>query len=180
MPEQFEDFIGRFERRIQGGFQCLVWEGYELEILGDAEYQLANLKLILSEWLPTLHISIAYADIFDLGRYSERVEGIGVEKKYVSPFIARKSDEEGWVPSNVEFRLVFTPDDSPTPVNHQLSINDRQSIQQAILQAEQQGLDAIGIPGVDKPVTVAEAKQILEVIQTAEEQVQKENLTLNN
>ncbi|MFA5923936.1 MAG: DEAD/DEAH box helicase [Methylococcaceae bacterium] len=171
--KQLEDFIGRFERRIQGGFQCLVWEGYELEILGDAEYQLANLKLILSEWLPTLHISIAYADIFDLGRYSERVEGIGVEKKYVSPFIARKSDEEGWVPSNVEFGLVFTPDDSPTPVNLQLSKNDRQSIQEVIDQAEQQGFDAVAIPGVGKPVTVTEAKQILEVIQTAEEQVQK-------
>ena len=175
--KQLQDFISRFERRIQGGFQCLVWEGYELEILGDAEYQLANLKLILSEWLPTLHICIAYADIFDLGRYSGRVEGFGVEKKYVSPFIARKSDEEGWVPSNVEFGLVFTPDDSPTPVNLQLSKNDRQSIQEAIDQAEQQGLDAIGIPGVDKPVTVTEAKQILEVNQTAENQVQKGEFT---
>ena len=44
---QLEDFINRFERRIQGGFQCLIWEGYELEILGDAEFQLAHLKSIL-------------------------------------------------------------------------------------------------------------------------------------
>ncbi len=171
--KQLEDFIGRFEKRIQGGFQCLVWEGYELEILGDAEYQLAHLKLILSEWLPTPPISISYADIFDLNRYSGRVEGIGVEKNYVSSFIARKSDEEGWLPSNVEFGLVFTPDDSSTPVNFQLSEGDRQSIQEAINQAEQQNLNEVSIPGVDKPVTVTKARQLLETIQTAEELVQK-------
>lgn len=169
--KQLEDFISCFENRIRNGFQCFVWEGHELEILGDAEYQLANLKLILSEWSPTPNIGITYADIFDLSRYSERVEGIGVEKIYVSPFIARKSDEEGWIPSNVVFGVVFSPEESNVPVNVQLSVNDRQSIQKAIDRAEQQNLDEIFIPGVDKPVTVTEAKQILESIQTAEKQV---------
>ncbi len=175
---QLENFINCLERRIQGGFQCLVWEGYELEILGDAEYQLANLKLILSEWLPTPPISVAYADIFDLDRYSDRIEGIGLEKKYISPFIARKSDEEGWIPSNLEFGLVFTPGDSFEPVNLQLSKDDRQSVQVAIDQAEQQGLKEIAIPGVDQPVTVTEAKQVLQAIQTAEEQVEKGSFTV--
>ncbi|PPD49982.1 MAG: helicase SNF2 [Methylobacter sp.] len=171
--KELESFIKRFDRHIQSGFQCLAWEGYELEILGDAEYQLANLKLLLLEWMPTPLISIAYADIFNLGRYSERIEGIGVEKNYVSPFIARKSDEDGWVPSNIEFGLAFMPENSATPVNIQLSNSDRESIQEAINQAEQQQLDVISIPCVDKPVSVAEAKQILEVIQTTEEQIQK-------
>lgn len=171
--KELESFIKRFDRHIQAGFQCLAWEGYELEILGDAEYQLANLKLLLLEWMPTPLISIAYADIFNLGRYSERIEGIGVEKNYVSPFIARKSDEDGWVPSNIEFGLAFMPENSATPVNIQLSNSDRESIQEAIDQAEQKQLDVIYIPGVDKPVSVAEAKQILEVIQTTEEQIQK-------
>ncbi|ASF45475.1 DEAD/DEAH box helicase [Methylovulum psychrotolerans] len=175
--KELENFIKRFDKQIQMGFQCLAWEGYELEILGDAEYQLVNLKLLLSEWLPAHHISIAYADIFDLGRYSGRIEGIGVEKNYVSPFIARKSDEEGWVPSNVEFGLAFTPDNSATPVNFQLSNSGRESIQEAIDQAEQKQLDMVSIPGVDKPVSVAEAKQILEVIQTTEEQIRKGEFT---
>ena len=171
--KELECFINRFDRNIQGGFQCFAWEGYELEILGDAEYQVANLKLLLSEWLPAPHISVAYADIFNLGRYSERIEGIGVEKHYVSPFIARKSDEEGWVPSNIEFGIAFTPENSATPVNLQLSDSDRESIQEAIDQAERQQLDVVSIPGVDKPVSVAEAKQILEVIQTTEEEIRK-------
>ncbi|MGZ8192278.1 MAG: DEAD/DEAH box helicase [Methylobacter sp.] len=170
---QLEEFINRFERRIQGGFQCLIWEGYELEILGDAEFQLAHLKLILTEWLPAPHISIAYADIFNLDRYSERIEGIGVEEKYVSPFIARKSDDEGWVPSNVVFGIIFTQDDTYAPINVQLSKSDRQAIQVSIDHAEQQGLDEVGIPGISRPVTVAKAKQLLEILQTAEEQVQQ-------
>ena len=168
-----EDFINRFEKRIQGGFQCLIWEGYELEILGDAEFQLAHLKSILSEWLPAPHITIAYADIFNLDRYSERIEGIGIEEKYVSPFIARKSDDEGWVPSNVVFGIVFTPTDTDAPITVQLSKSDREAIQVSINHAEQQGLDEVGIPGISRPVTVTKAKQLLEILQTAEEQVQQ-------
>jgi len=170
---KLEQFTQLFEKRIQGSFQCLVWEGYELEILGDAESQLAHLKTLLAEWLPAPHISIAYAEVFDLSRYSERVEGIGIEEKYVSPYIARKSDEEGWVPSNVVFGVIFTPEETATAVNIQLSKSDRRCIQEAIVHAEQQGIDQVGIPGVSRPVTVAEAKQILEIIETAEMQVQK-------
>ncbi len=171
--DQLDDFINRFERRIQGGFQCFIWDGYELEILGDAEFQLAHLKSILSEWLPAPHITIAYADIFDLDRYSERIEGIGIEEKYVSPFIARKSDDEGWVPSNVVFGIVFTPTDTDESITVQLSKSDREAIQVSIDHAEQQGLDEVGIPGISRPVTVTKAKQLLEILQTAEEQVQQ-------
>ncbi|MFI3194711.1 MAG: DEAD/DEAH box helicase [Methylococcaceae bacterium] len=170
---QLETFITRYEKRILGGFQCVFWEGYELEILGDADYQLAQLKRILSEWLSAPHVSITYADIFDLNRYSDRVEGIGIEKHYVSPFIARKTDEEGWLPSNVEFGLVFTPDDSSEPVHLQLSKTDRAVIREAIIQAEHQGLTEVNIHGVDKPVALAEAKQLIETIHTAEAQVKK-------
>jgi hypothetical protein len=171
--KDLERFIIRFDRNIQAGFQCLAWEGYELEILGDAEFKLENLKQLLSEWMPMHQVSIAYADIFNLGRYSDRIEGIGVEKDYVSPFIARKSDDEGWVPSNIEFGLAFTPENSLTPVNLQLTDTDREFIAEAIVEAEQNKSDVVSIPGVDKPVPVAEAKKIIEVIQTIEEQIRK-------
>jgi hypothetical protein len=170
---KLEQFIQLFEKRIRGGFQCLVWEGYELEILGDAETQLAHLKTLLAEWLPAPQISIAYAEVFDLSRYSDRVEGIGIEEKYISPYIARKSDEEGWVPSNVVFGIIFTPDESATPINVQLSKSDRRCIQDAIIRAEQQEIDQVGIPGVSRPVTIAAARQLLEIIDTAEDQVEK-------
>ncbi len=171
---QLEIFINRFEKHIQGGYQCFVWEGYELEILGNADEQLAHLKSILSMWQPSLAVSISYADIYDLNRYSGRVEGIGTEKAYVSSYIARKSDEEGWLPSNVEFGLAFTPDDASAPVFLPLSQADKRSIQAAVVQAEQQGVTEIKISGIDKPVPVSEAKKLLETIHEAEKEVKEE------
>jgi hypothetical protein len=175
---QLEAFITLYEKRILGGFQCVFWEGYELEILGDANYQLAQLKLVLSEWcLPARQISISYADIFNLDHYSGRIDGIGVEKNYVSPYIARKSDDAGWLPSNVEFGLVFTPDTSAEPVHLQLSATDRDIIQEAIVQAEHQGLTEVIIQGVDKPIALIEAKQFIETIHTVQQQVKKGQFT---
>ena len=169
--KELEDFIKRFEQRIQGGFQCLVWQGYELEILGDAEFQLTNLKLILSEWQPKHQLSVTYADIYDLDRYSDRVESIGVEKKYVSPYIARKSEEEGWVPENIEFGISFVSNQIQEQVNVELNDASRQAIEESISQAERQGLDEIIIPGIDQPVAVADAKQILSTINDVELEV---------
>lgn len=50
------------------------------------------------------------SDIFDLSKYSDRIEGFGVEKPYYSPFIAKKSEGAGWFPENVDFGLCYTPE----------------------------------------------------------------------
>jgi len=170
--DRLEDFIHRFERRIQGGYQCFVWEGYELEILGDAEDQLAELKAILDEWRQP-SIVIRYADVFDLGRYSERVDGIGVEKGYVSAFIARKSEGEGWIPDNIFFGVSFTPENAAEPSLAVLSEEGKLRLQDTISQAEHKGVDEVSIPGVDKPVSVGEAKRLLETLQTTEDLVKR-------
>lgn len=42
--EHLDRFINRFTSRLRQGHPCFVWEGYELEILGNAEDQLAELN----------------------------------------------------------------------------------------------------------------------------------------
>lgn len=170
---QLGEFISVLEKRIIGGYQCLVWQGYELEILGDAEFQLQHLKLLFTEWSPVQLGGLIYADIFDLGRYSQRIEGIGVEKKYVSPYIARKTDDEGWVPENIEFGLSVNDDESQTEVNIPLTQQDRQSIHESIIAAERQGENQVKIPGAPFPVSIVEAQDMLNIIDNAESEVAK-------
>lgn len=171
--KELAKFIGRFEQRWQGGFQCLAWEGYELEILGDAEYQLANLKLLLVEWSTKPTISLAYADVFDLGRYSERIEGIGVEKLEVSPYIARKDDAAGWIPENVEWGFFVANDQSAAPTLVPLTTCDLNQLEQTIDRAEQQGSTDIDFPGIAQPIPIGQARQLLNNLNIAQQQVQQ-------
>jgi hypothetical protein len=169
--QQLGEFIAQFEKQFKAGRQCLLWKGYELEILGDAEFQLENLKLIFNEWQPKHSVGLAYADIFDLGRYSDRIEGIGVDKKYVSPYIARKSDEAGWVPDNVEFGFSVAEQGTTPTQSIPLDQQGRHAIQDAINKAEIEGSEQVNIPGVQRPVSVVEAKDLLNEIDHAENEV---------
>lgn len=167
-----EEFTELFGRRVKSEHQCFVWEGYELEILGDAERQLAELRDLLNEWR-TAALAVRYADIFDLGRYSERIEGFGRETPYVSPFIARRDDEAGWIPENVVLGVIFTPEGLDHPVGTVLNTNDREILRRNIVHAEQSGMDAISIPGVDRPVSLGEARRVSEMLETTRSQVQR-------
>jgi hypothetical protein len=169
--EQLGEFIALFEKQIKDGRQCLFWKGYELEILGEAESELENLKHIFNAWMPKLESKLAYADIFDLGRYSERIEGIGVDKKYVSAYIARKSDEDGWVPDNIEFGFSITDPKSEAIENIPLDQQDRETIQAAINEAKNHGLDEVVIPGIKKPISINDAQDMLKTIDNAEQDV---------
>lgn len=171
--QQLGEFIALFEQQLRDDRQCLFWKGYELEILGDAEFQLENLKLVFGEWSPKQAAGLTYADIFDLGRYSDRIEGIGVDKKYVSPYIARTSDDKGWVPDNIEFGFSLITDELTPAVNVPLNQQNRQVIQEAIIEAERQGLDQVVIPGTQHPVSIVEAQDMLDVITSAESEVMR-------
>ncbi len=54
-------------------------------------------------------ILVNYAQVYDLSRYSARIEDIGVEKPYYSPYIAKKNDDEGWFPDNILLLSRFCP-----------------------------------------------------------------------
>ena len=170
--DSLAQFIDRYSRRIQSGHQCFIWEGYELEILGDAGVQLQKLRALLSEWRHPV-ITLRYEDVFDLGRYSDRIDGFGIESSYVSPFISRKDDGEGWIPENVVFGVLYTPEGQSKPIGVVLSAQDRETLQQSIGDAEKSGQDSVIIPGVEQPVTLAEARRLCEILETTQDQVRK-------
>jgi len=61
-------------------------------------------------------ILVSYAQIYDLSRYSARIEDIGVEKPYYSPYIAKKKDDEDWFPDNILPLIAFQPEGATEPV----------------------------------------------------------------
>lgn len=157
--QELTQFIVKVESSLQAGLQLAFWEGYELEILGDTEEQLALLKAALVKRLqpPTL---VTYAQIHDLSSYSARVEGVGVDKPYYSPFIAKKKDDEGWFPDNVFPIVAYTPTGASEPVT--VPVNDAalQQLKEATEKAVTAGQDAVELEWLPKPMPLAEAQQI--------------------
>jgi hypothetical protein len=92
-------FIKLVRLRLSEGMQLCNWEGYDFELLGDTPREVGLLEKAYAERRKPRTL-VNYADIYDLTRYAERIEIIGEEKPYHSPFIAKKNKDEGWLPEN--------------------------------------------------------------------------------
>lgn len=164
-------FLGRLESRIAAGSQCCHWEGYDLEILGDTPGQAEMLRAALADIERPKGLSAS--EVLDLSRYSERVEGFGVEKPYYSPFIARKSGDAGWFPENVEFGVLYTPDGGGETVAVSLDDENMAGFRDALLKAKSEGKETFDFPGCPKPIPVAWAEETLGTFSEAAEDIGK-------
>lgn len=157
-PESLARFITKLAGRIAQDAQCCFWEGFELEILGEIQEHLGVLRQLHAEWVAPTKISLA--EIFDLSRYSERIEGIGQEKQYFSPFIARKQDDSGWVPENLIFGFEFLPDGASAPVTVPMNGERIGELSRLVADAEHTGRSEVVFPGCPVPIPLGEAKRL--------------------
>ncbi len=104
--ERFSDarelghFINGIQSRLETGGEIYFWRGYDLQLLGDTPREVETLTLAFNAWTRP-RITIRYADVADLRRYSERVIGIGIQKPLISPHIPRRDEEGSWFPENL-------------------------------------------------------------------------------
>lgn len=157
-----EKFLAKLEARVAASAQCCHWQGYDLEILGDTPDQTKTLRDALRDMAAPG--AIKASDIFDLSKYSDRVEGFGVEKPYYSPFIARKSDDAGWFPENVDFGLCYTPEGGGETVAVVLNEDSIAAFRDEARKAQDEKRETFDFPGCPKPVPVKWANEALDTI----------------
>jgi superfamily II DNA or RNA helicase len=168
-PEELEKFINKIEARIRREAECCSWQGYDLEILGDTPYQVAVLERALASWRrPERYNAL---EIFDLSFYSERVEGFGIERPYFSPFIARKSEGDGWFPENVIFGLQYTPEDADEPIALALTEETLPEFRKALQKAIDEQRSEFSLPFLPRPIAVAQAELALTIFNEAQRDV---------
>ncbi|RUQ40667.1 MAG: DEAD/DEAH box helicase [Candidatus Competibacteraceae bacterium] len=158
-------FLAKLDARIAMGAQCCHWEGVDLEILGDTLDQATLLRAALDELRGSA--SLKASELFDITRYSERVEGFGVEKTYYAPFIAKKSQHSGWFPENVEFGLYYTPEGGGETVAVSLSDKTLGAFRKEVARARAENRESFPFPGCPKPIKVAWAQAALEALGSA-------------
>jgi len=168
--DELQGFVEAVEKSIARKLQLCGWEGYDFEIMGETEAELAALREALAARAKP-QVLVSYASIYDLAAYAERIEGIGEEKPFYSPYIAKKSDDDGWFPDNILPVISFTPDGEKEPVAVPITPELKKSMEGKIAEAEAKGLDAIDVPGLSKPMPLTEAKAILKTIGEVEKDV---------
>ncbi len=174
-PESLQRFVDKLAERMARDAQCCFWEGYELEILGDTPVHLEQLRQALDEWLAPQRLSVA--EVFDLSRYSERVEGIGKEKDFYSPFIARKDDGEGWFPDNVLFGFDLKAESGKRAVKVPMDVSRVVELSFLVAEAIKSGKASVTIPGCPEPVPLQDARQLLATFQKALDKVKQGDFT---
>jgi SNF2 family DNA or RNA helicase len=158
--EELGAFIRLIRQRLAERMQLCGWRGYDFELLGDTLQQVEILQKAHSDRHKPRRL-VSYADIYDLARYTERIEQIGVDKPYYSPFIARKDDDKGWFPDNVVPVIAWTPEGSTEPIAVPLTDELKDQIDAKIKEAKAIGRDEIALPHFDKPLSVEEAEFML-------------------
>lgn len=165
-PEDLNSFVEELTNKLSRGMQCCVWKGWELEILGDADDQRRTLNDALTEWRRPRPL-ITIQDIYDLSHYARRIEEIGHERPYYSPYIAKKTDDEGWIPANITQGIFWTPRGNEETEAISLGPDDLEEIKRDIREAEAEGKTEIQVKGCPRSVKVSEAQEIVKLIEEA-------------
>lgn len=171
--DELKRFTSKLAHALANGYQLLAWNGYDFELSADSTRHLEELKAA------TLEISkpqslVSYAQVHDLSGYSSRIEGIGIEKPYYSPYIAKKSEDDGWFPENVIPIIAYTPDGETEQVAVPLTKDALNKLEAEITKAEEAGQSEINLPWLPKPIPVAEAKAITGTFKEVEKEVKKD------
>lgn len=165
------EFTGRLKAALAKNFQLLGWRGYDLELLGEAPDYLTQLQAALQQRQQGNSL-VTYDQVHDLSAYSSRIEGIGFEKPYYSPYIAKKNDGD-WVPDNILVIIASTPDDEGSAEGIPATKETLETLQGAISQAEAKGNPSVKIPGLSRDIPLAEARDIVATIEGALEDVRQ-------
>jgi hypothetical protein len=159
--EQAIEFSELVDARIARDLQLLVWRDYEFELNGDSALECQKLLNAFNRLADNL-IQVRYEDIHDLASYSARVAEIGIEQPIYSPYIAKKSDDEGWFPENILPVISWIPSGEDTPIGVVATPDLQEKIRLALANAVAEGHSAIEIPGLPEPMPVNEAKALMQ------------------
>jgi len=159
-PEDLGDFIHELDQKLSQSMQCCAWEGWDLELLGDAKDQLCTLRDARAEWSSSTSLG-SLSDVYDLSRYSQRIAEIGKEKPYYSPYIGKTKDDEGWFPDNAAIGYFWKPEGSSEPLAIRLDPKDLDKIETDIAKAKTDGKDQLQLPNCPKPMSLPEAEALI-------------------
>lgn len=164
------DFVQRVEKNLDLGMQLCTWNDYEFELDGDSRLHCQALRRALGRRKEEL---ITHGEIYDLSGYSERVEGIGQEKTFYSPYIAKCNESDGWFPENLVPMIGWSDPDTQKQCILPLTDALKKELRAGLDAVKQGGESAIPLGGCPTPIPVREAEAIVAAFERVREQSAK-------
>ena len=152
------EFATRVEDHLARGLQLCGWDDYEFELDGDSALHCQALRRELGRRLASV---ISHGAVYDLSGYSDRVEGIGEEKPFYSPHIARRKEADGWFPDNLVPMIGWTDPATGEAASVPLTDELANALRRDVDQAKASGTERVPVPGCPVPMPVVEAEAIL-------------------
>ena len=163
-------FITGADVRLAAENEIYYWRDHDLQLLGDTHRELETLKLAFDAWTRR-RITIRYADVSDLERYSLRVEGIGVQKSLTSPYIPREGmsfdEDQPLAEKQVRTVVVNVPTSDGAEVPVALTPADLMVVRELVAKARSNGESAIEWPGTGKKVAISDAVEVVSQVEDA-------------
>ena len=158
--DDLANFVARLETSLNKEFQLMGWNGYDLELQGETPRHLDELRSAL-EQRRNPAAKVSYAQIHDLSCYSPRILGIGIEKVYYSPYIAKKTEDDGWFPENVIPLIVHNSEGNKEPIAIPATKAALEQLRKALTQSEVAGQEVVELPWLPGPMPIKDAKDIV-------------------
>ncbi len=160
-PDELLRLIKEIKRQLAASYPCFNWQGYEVELRGDAEEKLQQLQTWHERWLNPVP-AITYEDVYGFPDYAQRVIEIGERKPYYSPFIFKtESPVSPWLPTNT---LVGFGESADDPISLIRTQTDLDKFTAAVKQAKDEGKEEFDYPGLDRPMPVLEAEVMIPLL----------------
>lgn len=158
--EEVRDFITALAHRLDQGMQLLAWEEFEFELDGSSQRHLDELIAALDERLRP-PITVHHDQIFDLSSYSDRVSGIGEPEPFMSAYIVKRNEHEGWFPGNLLAVLKFQLSGSEEEVTIPITAESLPDLVEAIASAKADGQEELRLPGCPQLLPISEFEAAL-------------------
>lgn len=164
------EFVEGVERNLERGLQLFAWDEYEFELDGDSGLHCEALRRALGHRAGGV---ITHGEVYDLSGYSERVEGIGQEKSFYSPHIAKRDEGDGWFPENLVPMIGWTDPETEQPCILPLTDDLSAELREGLEAAKRTGASSVPLSGCPTPIPVREAETIVSTFGHVRDQAAK-------
>lgn len=157
--DRLEQFIGVLRTALRRNDPLLAWDGHDLEVDGNAALSLSTLEQALDE-LKAPQQLVAWEDVYDLSRYSDRVTGVGEQEAYYSVYIVKENKGE-WIPDNLALVIGYVPKEGGERVLVRVGDENIEDLRAQAEQAKSDSQSEVACTWLPKPMPLEEAERIL-------------------
>lgn len=174
-PDALVPLIEEIRFQLRESAPCFNWKGYEVELRGDSCEKFARLEAWLEKWRNPSP-AVTYEEIYQFPDYSKRVIEIGKRKPYYSPFILKANSDSAWLPDDTMLVICEEGGDGEETTPIRQLIRSRQELSRfksAYEKARSEGLEAVEIDGLPRPISTNELGEIVRLAKGAMDAVER-------